>query len=250
VVEVSVGILFQGALAESYTGGDNRLVLPTDTMKNTIYVLARKQPIESIEEFALRAGDHFLERFAHLSCVTVEIEQVPWQRMGDHGGAFSQGGQERRTTKVTVSRDGKTLQSGIRNLQILKTSGSGFLDFLNDEFTTLAETRDRLLGTVLDADWRLRADKDGIAFNALHREIRNALLEKFASHDSLSVQHTLYAMAEAVIDRFEKVHEIHLVMPNKHCLLFDLARFGLDNPNQIFVPTDEPSGYIEARVRR
>ncbi|MBV9403803.1 MAG: urate oxidase, partial [Acidobacteriaceae bacterium] len=221
VVEVSVAVLFQGALAESYKSGDNRCVLPTDAMKNTIYVLARKQPIESIEEFALRAGDHFLGRFAHLSHVTVEIEQVPWTRIGDYGGAFSQGGQERRTTKATVSREGRALQSGIRNLQILKTSGSGFVGFLKDEFTTLAETRDRLLGTVLDADWRLRADKDGIAFNALHREIRNTLLERFALHESLSVQHTLYAMAEAVIDRFEKVHEIHLMMPNKHCLLFD-----------------------------
>jgi urate oxidase len=39
-------------------------------------------------------------------------------------------------------------------------------------------------------------------------------------------------------------------MPNKHCLLVDLSRFGLDNPNQVFQPIDEPSGYIEARLQR
>jgi urate oxidase len=57
-------------------------------------------------------------------------------------------------------------------------------------------------------------------------------------------------MAEAVIDQFPTVAEIHLVMPNKHCLKVDLSRFGLDNPNQVFQPIDEPSGFIEARLQR
>jgi urate oxidase len=64
------------------------------------------------------------------------------------------------------------------------------------------------------------------------------------------VQHTLYAMGEAVLSDVQEVDEIELIMPNIHCLLVDLSRFGVDNPNEIFMPIDEPHGYIEARIRR
>jgi urate oxidase len=64
------------------------------------------------------------------------------------------------------------------------------------------------------------------------------------------VQQTLYAMAEEVFAAIPPIDEIHITMPNKHCLLIDLARFGGDNPNEIFVPTDEPHGYIDAHLRR
>jgi urate oxidase len=119
---------------------------------------------------------------------------------------------------------------------------------LKDEFTVLAETEDRLFGTVLQAEWQYR--RDDIPFNDAHHQVRSVLLDSFASHRSLSVQHTLFAMGEAVLAQVNHVSGIHLVMPNKHCLLVDLSRFGLDNPNRVFIPTDEPSGYIEARIVR
>ena len=138
--------------------------------------------------------------------------------------------------------------SGISDLEILKTGKSGFADFMRDEYTTLPETHDRLLGTVLHAEWTYRTGE--IDFNATHEAVRQTLLEAFATHESRSVQETLFAMAEQTLASHEALEELHLVMPNKHRLLFDLSRFGMDNPNQIFVPTDEPSGYIEARIRR
>jgi urate oxidase len=246
--ELTVDIFLEGAFEESFTKADNSLVLPTDTMKNTVYIIARKKPIVSIEEFARDLGRHFLGRIAHVDRVKVQIQQTPWGRIEGSGTAFVQVGSERRTVVCSCSRSAEDFVTGIRNLQIMKTAHSGFAGFMKDEYTTLAETKDRLLGTVLEADWRYsRADVD---FNSLHKAVRGLLLELFAEHNSLSVQQTLFEMAEGVIQRFEEVTEVHLTMPNKHCLLVDLSKFGLDNPNEIFVPIDEPSGYIEARVSR
>jgi urate oxidase len=248
VTELSAQILFEGDLAASYATGDNSAVLPTDTMKNTVYALARQHPIFCLEHFARDLGQHFLSRLPQLHQVAVELSEVPWHRMHNHDSAFSHGGNERRIASCTVTRRGPEIISGLRNLQILKTANSGFSGFLKDEFTTLPETADRLFGTVLDADWRYApGDHD---FNALASAIRARLLEVFAKHASLSVQHTLFAMAQDVIYQFPMLKEVHLIMPNKHCLLADLSRFGLDNPNQIFIPTDEPSGFIEAKLVR
>jgi urate oxidase len=248
VRELSVDVLLEGEFARSYADGDNSAVLPTDTMKNTVYVLARELNWDSAEVLGQGIAQHFLGRLAHVSAVTLEMDQVPWQSIGRHDAAFTQAGNERRTARIWATRSGIELNSGIKGLQILKTANSSFSGFLKDEYTTLTETDDRLFGTVLKAEWRyVRID---LPFNDYHRQVREALLDCFARHKSLSVQHTLFAMGQAVLDQLDAVAEIHLVMPNKHCVLVDLSRFGLDNPNRIFVPTDEPSGYIEARMAR
>lgn len=245
-LEISVRIRFEGDFANSYTAGDNSCVLPTDTMKNTVYAVARKSPIQSIEQFAADLARHFLSRVPHLRKVKAEVAQTAWGRIGAHGTAFVKTGSDCRIASVEADRYRELYVSGIADLEILKTGKSGFAGYMKDEYTTLPETHDRLLGTVLHADWRYHTA--AIDFNSTHDAVRNALLEAFASHESRSVQETLYAMAETVLASHKVIDEIHLVMPNKHRLLFDLTRFGLDNPNQIFVPTDEPSGYIEARV--
>lgn len=148
---------------------------------------------------------------------------------------------------LSKSRGEERLESGVHGVEILKTANSAFSDYLLDELTTIPPTRDRLFGTVMDADWIYR-DGVTIDYNAEHARIRSVLLKSFAEHVSESVQHTLYDMAEAALTAVNTLREIHLVMPNKHRLLVDLSKFKLSNPNQIFVPTDEPSGLIEARV--
>jgi urate oxidase len=247
LVELSVNILLQGDLAESYTAADNSKVLATDTMKNTVYIVARQQPIVSIETFAADLATHHLARLPHVHQVSIDIEQRPWERIGAHPAAFLGGGAERNSVRLMATRQQYSARSGFTGLEILKTAHSGFSGFLRDEYTTLPETSDRLLGTVLDADWTYGEPVSD--YNGKRAEIRALLLECFAGHHSLSVQHTLYAMGEYVLSRRPEVCEIHLRMPNKHRLLFDLSRFGLDNPNQLFVPVDEPSGYIEATLR-
>jgi urate oxidase len=246
--EITVDVFLEGTFEDAFTQGDNSIVLPTDTMKNTVYALARKHGIKSIEEFARDLAWHFLAGVGHLSKVRLEIKEVPWSRIGNSPAAFVQAGLERRTTSFSATRTNETFRSGIRDLQILKTTDSAFAGFLKDQYTTLAETNDRLLGTLLEANW-LYSGGD-LDFNETHAAIRALLLTSFAEHKSLSVQQTLYDMAEAVLTKFSAVTDIHLVMPNKHCLLVDLSKFGMDNPNQIFQPIDEPSGYIEARVSR
>ena len=66
------------------------------------------------------------------------------------------------------------------------------------------------------------------------------MLKTFAGHVSLSVQQTLYAMAESALEAVPSISEIELTMPNKHCILIDLERFGQENPNEIFVPRTSP----------
>jgi urate oxidase len=246
--ELNVSMFFEGDFADSYLTGSNASVLPTDTMKNTVYVLAKQLRWSDLETFGRGITGHFLSRLPHLNQLSVQIEQVPWERIGDHPSAFRQAGAERRTAEIVATRSARTVKSGLRNLQVLKTADSSFTGFIKDEFTTLAETDDRLFGTVVSADWSY--SRPDIDFNATFAKVREVMMRAFAEHRSLSVQQTLFAMAEAVLSECQVVEEIHLTLPNKHCILFDLERFGLDNPNQIFVPIEEPSGYIEARVTR
>jgi len=252
IKDLSVDIQLTGDFEASYTTGDNRLVIPTDTMKNTVYALARKAPIGEIEEFALRIAEHFLQRHAHVAGARIDISENLWRRIErdgrTHADSFQLWGPERRTAAVHRDRERTAIEAGIADLVVLKTKNSAFEGFLRDEYTTLRETNDRLFGTAVKAEWSYNATS--LKFGDLWNGTRETLLEIFASHDSRGVQHTLSAMGEAVLERFPAVSEIHLSMPNRHCLLVDLSPFQLDNPNEVFVPTDEPHGLIEATLTR
>ena len=242
--DLNVDIQLTGDFAAAYTEGDNRNVVPTDTMKNTVYALARRQSLGQIEEFGQRLCDHFLSRHEQVSEARIAISQVNWHRFQDH--AFVHGGEERRAAVIRQDRAGLSIRSGIDNLILLKTTGSAFSGYVHDEFTTLKETRDRIFGTAVQADWT--ATDDSYAVN--WRAVRETILQIFAEQSSEGVQHTLYAIGEAVLERVVAISEIHLAMPNRHCLLVDLAPFGMDNPNEVFLPIDEPHGLIEATLRR
>ena len=143
---------------------------------------------------------------------------------------------------------GVKVRSGIRDLIILKTTGSAFEGYIRDEYTTLKETKDRIFGTAVTADWTYRGPDP--SYGAYWHSVRETILEVFACHESLGVQHTLYAMGEAILDRVDAIAEIHIAMPNRHCLLVDLSPFGMENPNEVFLPIDEPHGLIEATLTR
>jgi urate oxidase len=250
--DLTVAIRFEGDYDASYVDGENRDVLPTDTMKNTVYALAAKERVEDPETFGLRLGKHFLEHNPRLRRVTLNFAEHQWRRIEvgerEHGRAFMRRGPDVRTACVTASRDETTVEAGIDDLLIMKTADSAFSGFPRDEFTTLPETRDRLLATSMTATWRYEDNE--VPFGATWRGVRDVLLRTFADHRSESVQHTLYAMGHGVLDTIGVVSSITLVMPNKHHLPIDLTRFGLDNRNEIFVATDEPYGRIEATLTR
>lgn len=250
---LTVNIAFEGDFTDVHTIGDNRLVLPTDTMKNTVYTLARETAeIEEIEVFAQRLANYFLANNLPVTRVVIEISEHGWTRIAvggaPHEHSFTKDGDEKRTTKVDAKREMVTVESGIENLIVLKTAKSGFVGFVKDSYTTLPETTDRILATSITANWQY--SRSEAATRDTWQNVRQTILEIFAGHDSFSVQHTLYAMGEAVLEKFPDIAEIALSLPNIHCLPVDFTRFGLENDNRIFVPTDEPHGLIEARLTR
>jgi urate oxidase len=250
--DLTVAIAFEGDYDTSYTDGDNRDVLPTDTMKNTVYALAARDHAGEPEAFGMILGRHFIERNPKLSRVNVDLIDHGWSHIADgareHGQAFVRRGPEVRTARVVTDRHSVAATAGIADLIIMKTSRSAFAGYPRDEFTTLPETHDRLLATALTATWTY-TDPD-VDFGPMFRTVRSTLLDAFARHDSLSVQHTLYAMGDVVLNTIDQVAGITLEMPNRHHLPIDLTRFGMENRNEIFVATEEPHGLIKATLSR
>jgi urate oxidase len=251
--EWTVQVLLTGDFDSAHYAGDNSKILPTDTMKNTIYSVARNSSATSMEDYAKELADFLLSRNPQVSSASIAIEDTMWKRLTvdgkPHPTSFMRGSGEQRTTTVSRAQAGAfRIHSGLKNLVVMKTADSAFEGYIQDELTTLKETSDRLLCTALAAEWRYTSAM--LDFDATRTALREAMLKTFAEHKSKSVQETLYAMGRSGLERVAEVYQIDLVMPNKHCLLVDLSRFAQDNPNQIFVPTDEPSGHIEARVRR
>ena len=252
-LEWTLEILLQGDFESSFVDGDNSKTLPTDTMKNTVYSLARSSSAVCMEEFGKELIAFLLDRNPQVSAGQVTLSEKKWEHLPidgkPHPTTFLLASAEVQTAEVTQNRSGRfAVRSGLENLTILKTAGSEFVGFIKDSLTTLPEASDRLFGTAVRARWGY-ASADA-AFETLRSSIRETLLRVFAGHASKSVQHTLYAMGEAALEKVREIDDIELTMPNIHCLPVDLSRFGQDNPNEIFVPIDEPHGYIEARIRR
>lgn len=255
VREVTVRVLCEGAFDDTYLTGDNAGVLPTDTMKNTVYGLAREHEVERVERFGEALAKHFLAAHAPIARVTVDLEEHPWVRLRvdgprgpePHPHAFERG-TGLGTATVTADRRGVAFASGLRDLTVMKTTGSGFEGYPKDRFTTLPETRDRIFATSVTATWEW--SRPPADFAVANSRAREAMLDAFASEYSPSVQFTLRAMAEAAMAKVPEIARVSLSLPNRHCLLVDLKPFGLDNPNEVFVATDEPHGLIEGTFTR
>jgi len=251
--EWTVRVLLQGDFESSFTEADNSKILPTDTMKNTVYFVARGSKAETIEEFAMELGDYLLNNNSQVSKVSVEIGEKSWERMIVDGAeeptTFKLGGPELST--VAAMRDkgsAWSITSGIDGLTILKTTKSAFTGYIKDELTTLKPATDRIFGTSATIAWDYATGVPNFA--EVRSRIVAAMLKVFADHMSMSVQHTSFDMGKAALDAAPEIARIKLTMPNLHHLLADLSPFGQDNPNHIFVPIDEPHGYIEATIER
>ncbi|GAA3334926.1 urate oxidase [Amorphoplanes nipponensis] len=246
LVDLNVSVALSGDLAATHLRGDNAGVLPTDTMKNTVYAFAREHGVGSPEAFGLLLARHFVGTQPQIDTATVSIEAYAWERLGPH--SFRRSGDFVRTAGVTVGGAGAQVVSGLKDLVLLNTTDSEFHGYPRDRYTTLPETTDRILATAVDARWRhLTDDTDWDAsFGGAH----NALVEAFVDTYSHSLQQTLYAMGERVLAERPELAEIRLALPNKHHYLADLAPFGLDNPREVFIAGDRPYGLIEGTVTR
>ncbi len=252
--EWAVRVLLEGDFEASYTQADNSKVLPTDTMKNTVYYVARGSKASTIEEFAMELGDYLLAHNPQVSGVLVEVEEKSWEHLVVDGTlqatTFKLEAPELKTVRAVRDREHEewSVRSGVDRLTILKTANSAFTGYIKDKLTTLKPAGDRILGTSATITWDYASP--ALDFATVRSRIVATLLKTFADHQSMSVQHTLFDMGKAALDAVSEITRIHLTMPNLHHLLADLSPFGQDNPNHIFVPIDEPHGFIEATVER
>ena len=253
LVELSIDILLTGDFSESYLSGDNRRVVATDTMKNTVYALAADHPLTDPESFSLSVASHFVDRNPQVDSALVSAVETPWRRIetpaGPHRHSFIGGGPERRTCIVEKRRDGATIRAGISGLPLLKTGDSAFRGFARDEFTTLPDTDDRISATLVDATWTYNRGAS-VDWNGAFADVRAAMIGVFADHKSLAVQQTLFAIGRAALAACDAIQSIHLAMPNQHRIPFNLEPLGKANKNEVFVTTSEPSGLITATIDR
>ncbi|WP_442504275.1 factor-independent urate hydroxylase [Marinivivus vitaminiproducens] len=252
VRELSVRTMLEGDFAAAYTEADNRRVVATDTIKNITYIVARETLSAPTEVYAQKLALRFLERYAHVSKATVTAHETKWSRMvvagQEHPHGFVQDANGRPFAEVVATRDDVATRSGIDGYTFLKSTASGWSNFWRDEYTTLPETDDRICATAMDASWLwATAPADFGGANAL---VLSTMLDVFATTYSKGVQDSLYRMGEAALAAVPELTSLTAACPNKHYLPLDLSRFGLDNDNRVFVPTDEPHGQIECTVAR
>jgi urate oxidase len=250
--ELDVQVMLQGEFNASFTKADNRLVVATDSVKNTVNVLAKQKLQTETELFGVELGEHFLKTYQHVSRVEVSLTEHCWGRINvngkPHRHSFLEKSAAKPFAKIVSTRKQNIVESGVEELFILKSTASGFENFLRDEFTTLPETSDRICATKLKATWTFASKPK--SYSVANRKILDAMLATFAKTFSPSVQVTLFQMGEEALKVAKEISKISIAMPNKHCLLINLKPFGLENKNELFVPTDEPHGQIEGTVAR
>lgn len=254
--DLNVSTSLRGDFTAAHVGGDQSQVLPTDTQKNTAFAFAKERGVASPEEYALALADRLLEASDAATGARIEVEEYAWDRItvagSGHDHAFVRRGGDTRTTVVTLDDSGEQRRawvvSGLKDLVVLKSTGSEFKGFLRDRYTTLAEADDRILATSLVARWRYEGT--AVDWNKSFEDIRQVLLETFAVTYSHALQESLYAMGRAVLEAHPEVAEIKFSAPNKHHFLVDLSPFGLENNGEVFIAADRPYGLIEATVCR
>jgi urate oxidase len=251
--DLNVSTSLRGDFAAAHIDGDQSQVLPTDTQKNTAFAFAKLHGVNSPEDYALALARRLVEATPAATGALVRVEEYAWDRIAvdgaGHDHSFVRRGAEVRTTEIDLSSEAAQVVSGLRELTVLKSTGSEFKGFLRDEYTTLPEADDRILATALTARWRY-TDRGRIDWNATYAEVRALLLATFATTYSRALQETLYAMGRAVLEAHGEIEEISFAAPNKHHFLVDLEPFGLDNPGEVFIAADRPYGLIEATVTR
>ena len=252
VWDLDIRVALEGDFEAAHVEGDNTGLLATDTMRNTCYALAKDHLTGSIEDFGLALVDHFLEAGPTVTSCWVEITQFPWSRIEVDGRPHEHSfvrGRGQRKAKVSGDESGnRQVEAGIDDLYVLKTTNSGWEGFLRERFTTLPDTNDRILATIVTARWWYNtADAE---FDRLWQGVYDRTLETFTDHYSPSAQNTLWRMGKAVLEAFPEVEKIWYSLPNVHHIPYDLGRFGMENDNEIFHATQDPYGQIEGYVER
>jgi urate oxidase len=250
--DINVSTCLRGDFDAAYLTGDQSNVLPTDSQKQTVYAYAKEKGLTSIENYGLELARHFVRDIEPVRAARIEIDEFAWQRVVvdgvEHDHTWTRTGQEVRTAAVTVDGDGEWVVGGLKDLVILKSSGSEFAGFLADRYTVLEPTHDRVMATSLVAQWRFVNTE--VDWDNIYTGVRNQLVTQFAHVHSLALQQTLYEMGKAALEHYPQIAEVRLSAPNKHHFRYDLSRFGVENNNEVFHADDRPYGLIQASVTR
>ena len=246
LADLNVSIALAGDLEATHLTGDNAGVLPTDTMKNTVYAFAKEHGVGQPEAFGLLLARHFVESQPQVHGARVSIEAFAWERLGPH--SFQRTADFTRLTVIDVSASAVQVVSGISGLVMLNSTASEFHGFPVDDYTTLKPTTDRILATAVDARWRHISDESDFAdsFAGVVAALKGAFVDTY----SYSLQQTLLSMGKHALESRPEIAEIRLTLPNKHHYLVDLSPFGLENDNEVFIAGDRPYGLIEGTVTR
>lgn len=254
--DINVSTCLRGDFSAAHLAGDQADVLPTDTQKQTAYAYAKEKGLRSIEDYGLALARHFVHDVAPVVGARVEIEEYAWERAivdgTEHTHTWIRKGREIRTAAITVDADGEHVVGGLKDLVILKSTGSEFAGFLTDEYTILEPTHDRVMATALVAQWRFAGfdNKQTVDWEGTYLGVKTQLVKQFATVQSLALQQTLFEMGKAVLETYPAIVEIRLSAPNKHHFVYDLSPFGLENNNEVFNADDRPYGLIQATVTR
>ncbi|UMY17456.1 urate oxidase [Methylobacterium organophilum] len=250
--ELNLTVLMKGAFDAAWTAGDNRACIATDSVKNICNITAAKNLSLDKEDFAGALAKVFLDTYPQIETLEVEAKETRWLRQSfggaPHGHTFVLDANGFGYVKLVASRDRSVMQSGLRGFTFMKTTQSGWSDFVDDAYRTLPDTSDRIAATSMDATWTWSAAPAD--YTAANAQVLAILIEVFGTTYSLGVQDSMYRMGEAVLAAIPEIAEIGFAMPNKHYIPIDLSPFGLENPGTVFLPTDEPHGQIEATIGR
>jgi len=257
----------------------------TDSIKNTIYIKAKEHPVNPPELYASHLGQHFIDKYAHISAAHIKVVVHRWTRMtvdgAPHPHSFYRDGEEKRVVELTATREGIDIKSGISGLTVLKSTGSAFHGFVRDEYTSLAETWDRILSTDVDSSWSWKrfpsvaAVQEGVErFDAAWEAARQITMKTFANDESASVQNTMYKMCEQILEAVPETEVIGYSLPNKHYFEIGMCSSknvshkcqaltavspdlswhkGLQNTGkdaEVYAPQSGPNGLIKCEVSR
>ncbi|WP_216324364.1 factor-independent urate hydroxylase [Deinococcus aestuarii] len=250
--ELTVRVAMTGDFDAAHAEGDNTDLVATDTVRNTVYGLAREGFTGSPEAFGKELITHFVKAGPRVTGGFAEFTEFLWERLSvggeGHDHAFVRQ-MPQRTARVEGDGQSFKVTSGLENLYVLKTTQSGWAGYLlNERFTTLPETTDRIMATFVTAKWEYNTDE--VDYDDVWNRVYRQIQETFTDHYSPSLQNTLFLMGQAVLTACPEVSRIWFQMPNKHHLKYNLERFGLANDNEIFHVDPEPYGLMEAWVER
>ncbi|MBR0754935.1 urate oxidase [Bradyrhizobium jicamae] len=253
VSQLNIKAMVEGDFARTYTHGDNAMTVSTDTIKNIVNVIARENTALSAEEFCQVLATKYLDTYPQIASVAITSHETKWSRLSiggkPHPHSFVLDANGKPTVELTMARGGAaTLASGIDGFAFMKSTQSGWENYVKDPYTTIPPTADRMCATSMVASWTW--SRKPASYPTTNAKILDTMLEVFSTTYSKSVQDSLYRMGEAALAAVPEISEISMACPNMHFIPMNLSAFGLDNNNDVFLPTDEPHGQIECTVGR